>query len=189
MNFPSSTKLSIGYYVTAIIIAFTGLSTYTYELLNQRSEKNQEYISLFDTQITDQVFEDMGNKLSARIAEMEANPKLYDQFAYKSRFEELEKQIKEVDEKTLAVRQAINPLKPDEILTIARLTDTITNLKEDFKDLSTQVKLDQKSFKESMLREMQSSNNIFLAILVVLIPLVGNLIHSGYKNIKSKENG
>jgi hypothetical protein len=100
------------------------------------------------------------------------------------KFASIEKRIDEVDSKTLGLRQAINPIKPDEVLTIARLTDEVKSIRKDFKDLQSQIRVQQQSFESSILREFKSSNDSTTLILVVLVPLILNFLYTVWKDIK-----
>jgi uncharacterized protein (UPF0335 family) len=97
----------------------------------------------------------------------------------------LENRIEAVDNQTLALRQAINPTKPDEVLTIARLTDEIKDIREDFSDVRKQLESQQQSFQSSILRELKSSNDSTTLILVVLVPLILNFLYTVWKDLKS----
>jgi len=100
------------------------------------------------------------------------------------RFEDLDKKIASVRAETLAVRQAINPLKPDEVLTIARLTDEIKLLEKDFENLKQGLSTQQKDFQDSVVREIKVSSDSTSLILVVLIPLVLNFLYTVWKDFK-----
>lgn len=99
----------------------------------------------------------------------------------------LEGKIEKVSQQTLALRQALNPLKPEEVLTIARLTDEVTKLSKGFDNLSQQLSQNQKEFRESVLRELKSSNDSTNLILVVLIPLVLNFLYTIWKDLRSEK--
>ena len=95
---------------------------------------------------------------------------------------DLNKKIEETDRKTLALRQAINPTKPDEVLTIARLTDAISSIEKETKALREQNKRELEDFKASVLRELDASSKATNLILVVLVPLVLNLIYNLWRD-------
>lgn len=96
------------------------------------------------------------------------------------------KRLDEIDQNHLALRQAINPLKPDEVLTIARLTDEVTALKSEFGDFEKTMSDKHKEFSASILRELKSSNDATNLILVVLIPLLLNFLYTVWKDFKSE---
>ena len=97
----------------------------------------------------------------------------------------LNKRIDEVDSKTLALRQAINPINPNEIITIARLTDEVKSIRSDFSKVQKQIEGKQQSFESSVLREIKSSSDSTTLILVVLLPLVLNFLYTLWKDIRT----
>ncbi len=94
--------------------------------------------------------------------------------------------LDDLTKKTLALRQAINPLKPDEVLTIARLTDEVKALQGEFETLEKATSEKHKEFSASILRELKSSNDATNLILVVLIPLLLNFLYTVWKDFKSE---
>ena len=98
----------------------------------------------------------------------------------------LDDKIEAVDQKTLALRQAINPLKPDEILTIARLTDEVKELRNDFVDLKKSLSAQQTGFEKSILRETKSSADASRWLFVVLIPLLVNFFYTVWRDFRSE---
>lgn len=104
------------------------------------------------------------------------------------RFKELDSKINKLAEQNLGLRQAINPLSPDEILTIVRLKDSVNILSSKVDNLEKDINEKQDSFKNSVIRELDSSGKAMNLILVVLIPLVLNLLYSSWRDRKeSKE--
>jgi len=101
-----------------------------------------------------------------------------------ARFTDIEHRIEDINEKNIALRQAINPIKPEEILTIARLTDEVKSLEGDFKELKEILSSQQKNFQSSIIREIDSSSQSTSLILVVLLPLVANFLYTIWKDIK-----
>ncbi|HFG2075559.1 TPA: hypothetical protein ACGF30_001721 [Vibrio cholerae] len=96
----------------------------------------------------------------------------------------LEAKIENINAQTIGLRQAINPTKPDEILTIARLTDEVKFLKTDLDKIEKNMVAQQKAFQDSILRELKSSNDSTTLILVVLLPLVLNFLYTVWKDFK-----
>ncbi len=96
--------------------------------------------------------------------------------------------IDKLEISTTALRQSINPINPDEILTIARLKDEILELKNTVLMLDENLLIRQQNFEESIKREISSSNNSTTLILVVLIPLVFNFLYSVWKDFKKDNN-
>lgn len=133
-------------------------------------------------------YKELNKKLETRIAKIEDSlpipDNLLQQSAFSGKLKEVESKIEKVEQSTLALRQAVNPLKPEEVLTIARLTDEIVALKKDYTELKNTTRKDQDSFEQSMLREAKSSNQSTMLILVVLIPLVLNFLYTVWKDLK-----
>lgn len=66
--------------------------------------------------------DEINQLLKQQIAEV---PKSIELASIEQKFKKIEGKIKDVEQQTLGLRQAINPSKPEEILTIARLTDDV----------------------------------------------------------------
>lgn len=103
------------------------------------------------------------------------------------RISKIENELNQQTEITTSLRQAINPIKPDEILTIARLKDEITELNKNVSTLNDNLKIRQDNFEDSIKREISTSNNSTTLILVVLIPLVLNFLYTVWKDFKKPE--
>ena len=103
------------------------------------------------------------------------------------RFVRIEGNIEKQTEIITALRQAINPLKPDEVLTIARLQDGIIDLNKNVTELENNINVRLQYFEDSIKREMTSSNNSTTLILVVLIPLVLNFLYTVWKDFRKPE--
>jgi uncharacterized membrane protein YdbT with pleckstrin-like domain len=128
------------------------------------------------------------DSLSLRLARIERalsmSSPLLRQSAIFTKIEDVESRIGRVEARTLALRQAINPLKPDEILTIARLTDEIMTLKRDLTQFQETITNRQVSFEASLRNEAKASNQSTNLILVVLVPLVLNFLYTVWKDMK-----
>lgn len=98
------------------------------------------------------------------------------------------KRLELIEEQTKGLRQAINPLNPDEVLTIARLNDglKVLNEKQNSSTQNSQARFD--SFKTSILRELDASSKSINWLFLVLIPLVMNLLYSMWKDAKEKKS-
>lgn len=103
------------------------------------------------------------------------------------RISKIEIEFKKQTEITTSLRQAINPIKPDEILTIARLKDEIVELNKNVSTLNDNLKIRQDNFEDSIKREISTSNNSTTLILVVLIPLVLNFLYTVWKDFKKPD--
>jgi len=99
----------------------------------------------------------------------------------------LQDSINKQSEITTSLRQAIDPLKPDEVLTIVRLKDQIVDLNKDLKNLEESQKDRQQTFEDSIKRETSSSNQSTTLILVVLIPLVLNFVYTVWKDFRKSD--
>ncbi len=101
-------------------------------------------------------------------------------------------QISKFENQNLALRQAINPINPEEVLTIARLSDEVKDIRDDFNSLKLNIDTKQNEFRDYILREKETSNKATNLILVVLIPLVLNFLYTVWKDLrknKESENG
>jgi hypothetical protein len=99
----------------------------------------------------------------------------------------LEHRINEMEETTLGLRQAMNPMAPDELLTIARLGDEVRSLRADYVKLEEALVQDLGSFQQSVQRELQSANSSANLILVVLVPLAFNFLYTIWKDMRSMD--
>ncbi len=103
----------------------------------------------------------------------------------------LRTQVDQINEQTIGLRQALNPMKPEEVLTIARLTDIISNLNSRIDQVEKEMDEKHRIFRESVIRELEASNKATTWLFVVIIPLVLNLLYSiwkdrrEYKHLKS----
>lgn len=104
-----------------------------------------------------------------------------------SRISKIENEFQKQVEITTSLRQAINPIKPEEILTIARLKDEIVELNKNVSTLNDNLKIRQDNFEDSIKREISTSNNSTTLILVVLIPLVLNFLYTVWKDFKKPD--
>jgi len=168
-------RRAVAFYMAAVSVSMLGA------LLFDRVEKQQVvlkdiYPSSGIYKNTNQLQEDLLKK----IQQAEENIKIYSEISpetvsgvnFNVRLSELKQEIKAVKSESLAIRQAINPINPEEILTIARLTDEIRSLKKElveFKDTSIQ---NQKSFEVQILRELDSSHKWLNLILLLIAPIV-----------------
>ena len=129
--------------------------------------------------------DELNQLLAKQLAEA---PKSIEIAALDERFKNIEDKIENVKQQTTGLRQAINPTKPEEILTIARLADEVKGMKKDLNDLEQKLSSQQETFQGSILREIKSSSDSTTLILVVLVPLVLNFLYTVWKDIKSEKN-
>ena len=131
--------------------------------------------------------EKMTNELAKLLNEKIAEaPKSVEIASLDQKFKNLEDKITAVKEQTVGLREAINPSKPEEILTIARLTDDVKAIRKDLEDLESNIHVQQTNFQDSILRELKSSGDSTTLILVVLIPLVLNFLYTVWKDFKAE---
>lgn len=94
----------------------------------------------------------------------------------------LETELQQLKDSYLGLRQAIDPLQPEEVLTIARLGDEVARLSEEIDELSNDLAGDQSAFQTAVRRELDASDKTLSVVLVVLIPLVLNLLYSFWQD-------
>jgi hypothetical protein len=115
-------------------------------------------------------------------------PTTLESAAVEQKVKDLDQRISTVQDQTLGLRQAINPTKPDEVLTIARLTDETKLIKKDLDTFQNTLIAQQKIFQESVLREIGTADRSTNLILIVLVPLVANFLYTVWKDFRvSKE--
>lgn len=103
--------------------------------------------------------------------------------------EGLKTELNKVDEQTLGLRQAINPVDPEDIITIARLRDSVTNLKNELDAFQKSYSEDFQDFKSSIVRELAASKQVTNYLFVVLVPLVLNMVYNFWKDNRSSLQG
>ncbi len=90
----------------------------------------------------------------------------------------MDKKIENIDNKVNSLREAINPYRPEEILTVVRVKDEITILKTKIEQINDMVKREQDNFKNAVAREIDATSKSMYLILIVLIPLVFNFLYT-----------
>ncbi|SHN27242.1 hypothetical protein [Mucilaginibacter sp. OK098] len=104
------------------------------------------------------------------------------------KFEQLEAEIYKLNQSTIGLRQAINPFKPDEVLTIARLKDEVNKIRDQVNGLTSQNATRQQIFEDSVKRELDSADKNTYLVLAVLIPLVLNFLYTVWKDNKKRKD-
>ena len=99
--------------------------------------------------------------------------------------DKLRADVNDVKGMTEGLRQAINPSKPEEVLTIARLSDQVRATKQNVERLETDLKEKHIALRGSVARELDATSNATNLIIVALIPLILNLGYSIWKDRKS----
>ncbi len=105
---------------------------------------------------------------------------------FNNKISALNLRISKIEEQTKGLREAINPLNPEEVLTIARLNDGLKNIETKQKSLSIDIEGKFESFKTSVIRELDASSKSINWLFLVLIPLVMNLLYSMWQERKKK---
>ena len=172
----------------ALISIIAGTLAFYVQFVDRQSAIQAERIAT-----TEQELEDLSKRLTSELlprlrAEIAAQGKSTTPIVAAEKLAAMEKRIEAVDNRTYALRQAINPTKPDEILTIARLTDEVKDIREDFVSFQKQLEARHQSFQSSILREIKSSNDSTNLILIVLLPLILNFLYTIWKDFKSAGN-
>lgn len=182
-------KFDILFKVTTTLIAMLAMTMALYfqfsKLKETKTIRKVEYV---------------GDELQSRILEVsekqkeielalsskvfQSPPATKDFHAVEIKLKDLEGKIAKINDEIMGLRQAINPLNPDEILTIARLKDSINNLSTNLQKLEVNIAKGQEEFRKSVLRELDASGKAMNLVLIVLIPLVLNLLYSIWKDRK-----
>lgn len=90
----------------------------------------------------------------------------------------IEKKLNEIDDRTIALKQAINPYRPEEVLTVVRVKDEVNILKNRIEQIYDMLKREQDNFKNAVAREIDATGKSVYLILIVLIPLVFNFLYT-----------
>ena len=107
-----------------------------------------------------------------------------DSLLIKLRLGEMSNNLNKYIRITEGLRQAFNPTKPEEVLTIVRLKDEVDELKQHNKDLEDKLKEQQAIFEDSIKRELATTSNSNYWIMVILIPLVLQFAYNIWKDSK-----
>ncbi len=99
----------------------------------------------------------------------------------------LKHELSDVKDMTVGLRQAINPDKPEEILTLARLSDKITRIAENFENLQKTQTEKYLIFTDGIKREVDSVRNTRTVILVALASIVVGVAYSIFKPRRPRE--
>jgi len=172
--------------VTPLLMIF--LTQYKENRMRFDSERYHSEMEMYKRELEQRQlqFRKEMTEMSYRISRMSADSiNISDtQLRNELRFSKIESNIEKHTEITTALRQAINPLNPDEVLTIARLKDGLSDLGKKIAELENNINVRQQYFEDSIKREMASSNNSTTLILVVLIPLVFNFLYTVWKDFR-----
>ena len=175
-----ATILGAAISMVAVVLAFY------VQFVEQRTLHLQAERMAVTRQEVEDLSKQLENELLPRLlSEIAAQASSTTPVAVAEKLAAMQARIEMIQNRTLALRQAINPTKPDEILTIARLTDEIKDVRGDLTSFRKQLEEQQRSFQSSILRELNSSKESTNLILLVLLPLVLNFLYTVWKDIKS----
>lgn len=187
----SGTRLSADYYLklaaTAIAVAgtFFAITQKFYELRQdqQRLEEAVLPIARIEQILNEtraRLAADVESEVNSQIAELrqpqvtEANTQ--------ARVAALEMEFEHLQEVQQGLRQALNPISPEEVLTIARLNDEVKRLSGSLQRSLDDLAEDQEEFQTAVRREIDASDKTLNLVLVVLVPLVLNLLYSFWQD-------
>lgn len=99
----------------------------------------------------------------------------------------MKKKIDEIDQKTIALRQAINPVKPEEVITIARIKDEVVILRKRMDEIYDLLKREQDSLSNRVSRELDSSGRSIYLIAAILVPLALTFSYTIWRDRKEQK--
>lgn len=173
--------------LAGIISAFSVVIAAYIQFIDADRARNMAEIDHYNAMRQKEVVTEFSKKLEALEAKLTDSKDKVEATTVGAKFKEIEQRIEQVSQQTLALRQAINPIKPDEVLTIARLKDEVSALKIDFEQVEKSLVREMEVFQKSVLREAKASNSATNLILVVLIPLVLNFLYTLWKDLKAEK--
>jgi len=100
------------------------------------------------------------------------------------RIEELALDVEKNSESYIALRQSLNPINPDEVLTIVRMMDEVKSLKEVQNNFEKRVEENMKSIGQNVIYRSESSDKTANIILLVLVPIIINFLYTVWKDYK-----
>ena len=103
-------------------------------------------------------------------------------------FESFNLKLTELNEQVTGLRQAIDPIKPEEVLTIVRLKDTVELIILQVNKLEKELDKKHENFKSAVIRELDASTRATNWLFVVLVPVVLNLLYSIWKDRKDSKD-
>lgn len=92
-----------------------------------------------------------------------------------------------IDERQTALTQAISPTNPEEILTIARLTDAVNLLAERIDRQDEELERKQQEFRESVIRELEKDDTLLLALIPVILLVLLKFIIDAWRDRPKKK--
>lgn len=107
--------------------------------------------------------------------------------AMENKLIKIEKKINDIDQQTIALRQAINPIKPEEMLTIARLKDEVIILRKRIDEIYDMQKREQDYFRNAIARELDASGRTTYLIVAILVPLALTFSYTIWKDRREEK--
>lgn len=101
---------------------------------------------------------------------------------------QLEQRIDRLEQSTHALSEALNPLEPERVLTVARLHDAVNGLSDKTTAGLEDVRSDQEEFQAAVIRELDKADKTTSLILFTLIPLTLNIIYSMWKDFRDRRD-
>ncbi|MDW3195272.1 MAG: hypothetical protein R8G66_23050 [Cytophagales bacterium] len=86
-----------------------------------------------------------------------------------------------------ALRQALNPINPDEVLTIARMMDEIKSIQEQQSNFEKRIENNLESISRNVLYRTESADKTTNVILLVLAPILLNFFYAIWKDYKKEK--
>jgi hypothetical protein len=106
---------------------------------------------------------------------------------YRNQIHDISIRLARLEEQTKGLREAINPIDPEEVLTIARLNDGLKNLTITQNSISKDFDDKLELFKVSVIRELETSSRSINWLFLVLIPIVVNLLYTIWRDRKENK--
>lgn len=131
------------------------------------------------------LLEDKLDDLNRRLAHLEENPLfLIDDATGIAEVDlmKVENRLDDLEHNTLGLRQAFNPISPDEVLTIARLHDEIGNIRAELSRTRESIVSQNSSFQDSVERELASYRSLSNIVIAAIITLALNVLYTMAKN-------
>lgn len=177
--------------ITTILVVLgmtLGISTQFSSFLNSKNEIRER------TYLMEKMNEELKSRISKQQIILDSLSKghlrdtIPNEILINEKLNSIGSRLSKIEEQTKGLRQAINPMNPDEVLTIARLSDALKIINEKQNTLIQNNQAQFESFKTSILRELDASSKSINWLFLVLIPLVMNLLYSMWKDAKEKKN-
>jgi hypothetical protein len=87
-------------------------------------------------------------------------------------------------QQTLALRQAITPTHPDEVLTVARLRDQVVGIQSRLEDVRSSTRTDQETFRAFVLRELDTTRELTRVIMGAVFAQALAMLYTAWRERK-----